>query len=72
MLKNIIKVNNNEGVKLCNEKLQQAVIDLRAEMDVGNERNINKITCDDLYQSSMKIKMYQQSMIPYIIIRMST
>ena len=29
MLKNIIKVNN-EGDKLCNEKLQQAVIDLRA------------------------------------------
>ena len=29
MLKNLIKVNNNEGGKLCNEKLQQAVIDLR-------------------------------------------
>ena len=30
MLKYLIKVNNNEGGKLCNEKLQQAVIDLRA------------------------------------------
>ena len=29
MLKNIIKVNN-ECAKLCNEKLRQAVIDLRA------------------------------------------
>ena len=30
MLKNLIKVNNNEGGPLCNEKLRQAVIDLRA------------------------------------------
>ena len=29
MLKNLIKVNNNEGEPLCNEKLRQAVIDLR-------------------------------------------
>ena len=29
MLKNLIKVNNNEGGPLCNEKLRQAVIDLR-------------------------------------------
>ena len=28
MLKNLIKLNNNEGGKLCNEKLRQAVIDL--------------------------------------------
>ena len=55
MLKNIIKVNN-EGGKLCNEKLRQAVIDLRVEMNVENERNINKITCDDLYQFPMKNK----------------
>ena len=34
MLKNIIKVNNNEGGPLCNKKLRQAVIDLREEMDV--------------------------------------
>ena len=29
MLKNLIKVNNNEGEPLCNENLLQAVIDLR-------------------------------------------
>ena len=56
MLKNIIKVKNNEGGPLCNEKLQQAVIDLREEMYVEHERNINNITCDDLYQSPMKKK----------------
>ena len=55
MLKNLIKVNN-EGGKLCNEKLQQAVIDLRAEMNLENKRNINNITCGDLYQYPMKNK----------------
>ena len=55
MLKNLIKVNN-EGGKLCNEKLRQAVIDLRAEMNVEHERNINKITYDDLYKSPIKKK----------------
>ena len=34
MLKNLNKVNNNEGEPLSNENLQQAVIDLREEMDV--------------------------------------
>ena len=56
MLKNIIKVNNNEGEPLCNEKLRQEVIDLREEMDAENECNINNITCNDLYQSHMKKK----------------
>ena len=55
MLKNLIKVNNKGG-KLCNEKLQQAVIDLRSEMNAEHKRNINNITCDDLYQSPMKNK----------------
>ena len=55
MLKNLIKVNNG-GKKLCYEKLRQAVIDLRAEMNVENERIINNIICDDLYQSPMKNK----------------
>ena len=55
MLKNLIKVNNEVG-KLCNEKLRQAVIDLRAEMNVEHERNINKITYDDLYKSPIKKK----------------
>ena len=33
MTKSLIKVNNKGG-KLCNEKIQQAVIVLRAELDV--------------------------------------
>ena len=55
MLKNLIKVNN-EGGKLCNEKLRQAVIDLKSETEVEHERKINNITFDDLYQSPMKKK----------------
>ena len=42
--------------KLCNEKILQAVIDLRAELNGENERNINNISCDYLYQSPMKNK----------------
>ena len=69
MFKSIIKANK-EGGKLCNEKLRQAVIDLRAEfstlfvrqavidlraeLNVERKRNINNITCDNLYQSLMK------------------
>ena len=56
MLKNLIKVNNNEGGTLCNEKLRREVIDLREEVHVENERNINNITCYDLYQSPIKNK----------------
>ena len=52
-MKSLIKANN-EGGKLCNEKIRQAVIDLRAELNVEHERNINKISCNDLYQSPMK------------------
>ena len=55
MLENIIKVNNKGG-KPCNKKLQQAVNDLRAEMNVEHECNINNIKCNDLYQSHMKKK----------------
>ena len=55
MLKNLIKVNN-EGGKLCNENLQKAVIDLRAEMNVEHKRYINNITCDDSYKYTMKDK----------------
>ena len=55
MMKSLIKANN-EGGKLCNEKIRQAVIDLRAELNVENERNINNISCDDLYQSPTKKK----------------
>ena len=54
MLENLIKVNNREGGPFSNERLQQAVIDVREETDAGHERNINNITCDDSYQSPMK------------------
>ena len=49
-------MNNNEGGPLCNEKLRQAVTDLREEMDVEHKHNINKISFDDLYQYPMKKK----------------
>ena len=55
MTKSLIKANI-EGVKLCNEKIQQAVIDLRAVLNVEHERNINNISRDDLYKSLMKKK----------------
>ena len=54
-LKSIIKANNKGG-KLCNEKLRQAVIYSREELNIEHERNINNITCDDLYQYPMKKK----------------
>ena len=55
MTKSIIKVNNKVG-KLCNDKIQQSVIDLGAELIGEHERNINNISCDDLYESPMKNK----------------
>ena len=44
MTKSLIKANI-EGGKLCNEKIQQAVIDLIAELNLEHERNINNISC---------------------------
>ena len=55
MTKSLIKANNESG-KLCNEKIRQAVIDLRAELNREHERNVNNISCDDLYPSPMKKK----------------
>ena len=51
--KSLIKANN-EGGKLCNEKIQKAVIYLIEELNEEHERNINNISCDDLYPSPMK------------------
>ena len=42
MKKSLIKANI-EGGKLRNEKIQQAVIDLRTELNLEHERNINNI-----------------------------
>ena len=55
MTKSLIKANN-EGGKLCNENIQQAVIYLRAELNVEHEHNINNISYDELYQYPMKNK----------------
>ena len=50
MTKSLIKANI-EGGKLCNEKIQQAVIDLRAEFNLKHKRNINNISFDNEYTS---------------------
>ena len=71
MTKILIKANM-EGGKLCNEKIQQAVIDLRAELNSEHEHNINNITCEDVYTSPMKTKEAKKSTIWYIMSRMST
>ena len=55
MTKSLIKASI-EGGKLCNEKIQQSVIDLRAELDLEQERNIKYISCDNEYTSPMKKK----------------
>ena len=55
MTKSLLKANN-EGGKLCNENIRQAVIDLRAELNGEHKRNIINISCDDLYPSPMKNK----------------
>ena len=55
MMKSIIK-GNIDGETLCNENIQQAVIDLREELKLEHERNINSISCDDVYTSPMKVK----------------
>ena len=56
MTKSLIKANIRSYGKICNEKIQQAVIDLRAELDLEHERNINNITCEDVYTSPTKKK----------------
>ena len=56
MLENLTKTNNRNGEPLSNEKLQQAVIDVREEPDTEHESNTNDITCDDSYQYLMKKK----------------
>ena len=55
MTKSLIKANIKGG-KLCNEKIQQAVIYLRSELNLEYKRNINNISCDNEYQSPMKKK----------------
>ena len=54
MTKSIIRANIGSDGRICNEKIHQAVIDLRAEVDLEHERNINNITREDVYASPMK------------------
>ena len=56
MTKSLIKANIRSDKKICNEKIQQAVIDLRSELNLEHERNINNITCEDACTSPMKKK----------------
>ena len=56
MKKSLIKSNIGIDGKTCNEKIHQSVIDLGAEFDLEHERNINNITCEDLYTSPTKKK----------------
>ena len=56
MTKILIKANIGSDGKICNENIQQSVIDLREELDLEHERNINNITCEDVYTSPMKKK----------------
>ena len=56
MTKIPIKANIGSDGKIFNEKIQQAVIDLRAELNLEHKRNINNITCEDEYTSPMKKK----------------
>ena len=69
-----ILINSNVGSdgSINNDKLNQKIIDLKAEAEAGNERNINDMTQVDEYKSPGKIKMHQRSAIRHIIIRMST
>ena len=56
MLENVVKMNNLNGETLSNEKLRQAVIDIREETDAEHERNIKEITFDASFQYPMKKK----------------
>ena len=56
MLDNLVKINNRNGEPLSNDKLQQAVSDVREETDEEHKRNINEITCNTSFQSPIQNK----------------
>ena len=41
MLENLVKINNQNGEPLSNEKLWQSVSDVREETDEEHQRNVN-------------------------------
>ena len=56
MTKSLIKANIRSDEKICNEKILQAVIDLISELYAEHKLNINNITYEDVYTSTMKNK----------------
>ena len=72
LAKSLINSNVGNDGTINNDKLNQAITDLKAESEAGHERNINYMTQVDEYKSPGKIKMHQQSTILHIIIWMST
>ena len=54
MMKSLFKANIGRDGKICNDKIHQSVIDLRAEVDLEHEHNINNITSEDVYTSPTK------------------
>ena len=44
LLDNLVKINNRNDETLSNEKLRQAVSDVREETDAEHGHNINEIT----------------------------
>ena len=60
MTKSIIKANIGSDGKTCNEKIHRTVIYLRETLDLEHKRNINNITCEDVYTFPMKIKRQKQ------------
>ena len=68
----LINLNVGSDETINNDKLNQAINDLKSEAKAGHERNINDMTQVDEYKSSGKNKMHRRSTIRHIIIRMST
>ena len=56
MTESLIKANMGSDGKICNEKIQQAVFDLRAELNLEHGCNTNNITYEDVYVSPIKNK----------------
>ena len=54
MTKSLIKANIKSDGKIFNDKIQQAVIDLRTELTLEHERKITNITSEYVYKSPMK------------------
>ena len=54
ILDNLVKINNRDSEPLSNEKLRQAVSDVKEETDAEHEHNINEITCNTSFQSPIQ------------------